>query len=168
MSRGWQLLAGCLAAAGVTYAVLARIFDVPAEGVQITWTCIGVAGGIVCGANLVDSWIDLKVLSASGRNGELRILARGGIWKDAILFSQMCFVVLIGVMSLLHGPTLTAAQRAQLHIPTWTWTSLILTAGIIAIVLGCALLAIIDRSHRLMFYSAHGIRPAGSRDRVGD
>ncbi len=158
LSRGGLLTVITAAVAVVSYVLIAWLFDSPTETVQITWICIGIVGAIVTGANLIDSWIDLKILHQTRRNGELRLLARAGIRQDLIRLSQMVIVIGIGFLSLTAAPTLTAAQRARLALPTWTPTSIIITSGIAMIVILVVVQAILDRRARLVFYAKQGVR----------
>lgn len=158
MTRGGALTFLVAAAVALAYAVMSVEFEAPTETVQISWTCLGLAGGIVTVANLADSWIDLKVLRESGKNGELEILAKAGIRQDSIRLFQMVLVIGVGLVSLATGPTLTQEQRDALDIPTWTTISIALTAGIAGVVVCAVVQAVLDRRARLVFYSKQGVR----------
>ncbi len=156
MILGWQLWAATTALTIVAWLVCSWAFEAPAENVQVTWVCLGVVGACITLANLIDSWRDLHALNASGRNGDLLVVAQDGILGDGLRLIQMLTVIGVGVLSLWHGPVITDAQRAQLHIPTWTTVSIVITAGIGVIVLIAVLQAFRERRTRLTLYAHRG------------
>jgi hypothetical protein len=113
---------------------------------------LGIAGVMVTWANMWDAFADRNALIRSGRNGDLRFMAGNAIQVEVIRLVKMLAVVVIGIISLSAQPVLTAAQRRQLHIPTWTTTSIAITAGLGVIVVGTIFQAVLDRYVRHRFY----------------
>jgi hypothetical protein len=140
-----------IAGAAVFY-LLRTIFNTPTVEVQAAWTTAGLIGTVVTALNLRDARRDQEALRESGSNADLEIMARESIRIEAIRLSKMIAVVAVGIVVLTSAPTLTAAQRARLHIPEWTTQSIIITAALLWIVFGTVAQSILDRRLRMRFY----------------
>lgn len=142
-----------LAVLGIAiFFLLSAVFNTPTVEVQAAWTTAGLIGIVVTSLNLRDALRDQEVLRESGNNGDLEFMAHESIRIEAIRLSKMIAVVVVGVVVLTSAPTLTAAQRAHLHIPEWTTQSIITTVALMWIVLGTVAQSILDRRLRLRFY----------------
>lgn len=142
------ILAG---AAGIWLALQSQ-FDTPTNAVQSMWTAAGVIGVLLTAYNLRDAFKDKRALIESGRNGEMLAMAKHAIFSESIRLSKMLSVAFIGFYSLTATPTLTAKQRAELHIPEWTAMSVLITAGLMWLVLGTVVVAYSDRRLRSRIY----------------
>jgi hypothetical protein len=120
--------------------------------VAITWTMTGELGLVLAAANLRDSIRDWQRLIELGIDGSARLVTRAAIRQDAIRTAQMLGVFIVGLVALFAAPTITAAQRRRLHIPTWTTTSVALSLVLAGIVLGLIVNAYLDRRVRHHFY----------------
>lgn len=123
----------------------------------IVWTLAGLIGAFYTARNLRDSLRDAEALGKSttphNRRHDLVALAHQAIRQDAIRLSQMLAVVGIGVAVALTTPTISDEQRAQLHIPYWTPTSITLTVALLYIVASIAIQAYLDRRIRDRIYN---------------
>lgn len=134
------------------YLALNSLFSTPTKRVQILWTLAGAIGALLTASNLYDAVKDKAALRSAGRNGDLAVMANGAIRQEAIRLTQMLTIVMIGVYVLASQPTLTAAQRRQLHIPEWTPASVAITAGLLWVVFATVFQAYADRRVRATFY----------------
>jgi hypothetical protein len=151
--RAFNIAVAMLAGAVGLWLALRSQFDTPTSAVQSLWTTAGVFGAILTSYNLRDAFKDKKALIESGRNGEMLVLAKHAIFSESLRLSKMLIVAFIGFYSLQAQPVLTKAQRAQLHIPEWTISNVLITAGLMWIVLGTVITAYMDRRVRSRIYS---------------
>jgi hypothetical protein len=146
----WYAIAATMV---VVYVLLHILFEHHAGfQVQAVWTMTGIAGMIITGTNLIDAFRDHRALRASGKNGDLAYMAKTNVRVEALRFWKMITIVGVGLLALQSTPVLTNEQRAALHIPTWTFTGVLITGGLVFIVVSTVIQAALDRVVRNRFY----------------
>lgn len=123
------------------------------------WMFLGVLGLLITLYNLRDTIMDADAIitlpegTGFERKNELLMLAKAGIRNEVLRLIKMLAVIISGLIAASSTPTLTDAQRAQLHIPYWTPTGVAIVAMLLLIVGVTTLQGYLDLKTRHKLYS---------------
>lgn len=125
----------------------------------ILWILLGVIGAVFAAFNLSDAIRDMRSLVllpktiSNDRREELWTISKSAIRQEILRLAKMFIIIITGVIGGLSTPVITDAERAQLHIPYWTPTSVVIISGLVGIVAITVLQTYFDRRLRHGFYS---------------
>ena len=127
--------------------------------VLIVWLTLGVIGFIVACLNARDAVKDTDALVTSdgrfsaNRRTELLIVAKAGIRNEFLRIFKMGAVIVSGIVALGAQPAISDEQRAQLHIPYWTPTGVMIVLLLLTIVGITVVQSVLDLKVRHKLYS---------------
>lgn len=68
---------------------------------EVLWTVFALYGAGICTGTMLESWHDLDILRASGRNGNLKLIAQQVFRNEVLRLIGLIVIVAIGIIAML-------------------------------------------------------------------